>query len=295
MHMSWDDVHMFLTLAETRSMSRAAAVLKVQQPTISRRLAALEEALGYPLFLRSASGVSLTAAGERLLAPARKMAEWAGEISRAASQGEGRASGLVRIAAPPGVAFDFLTPFAAWLRTREPQITLQVLSAVHYVDLARGEADLALRMRPANQSDLTNVASLTHRNAVFVAKDYARELPKKKLEFKDLRWITWAPPYEHLPPNPVLEATIPNFKPAFSTDNFLVMLRALNAGLGAMVLPMLRHRFTEMRHLVPLRLSLGAYDTSELHLVCAKSALDIPRVRTVAYRLKDELERAVPR
>jgi DNA-binding transcriptional LysR family regulator len=295
MHMSWDDVHMFLTLAETRSMSRAAAALKVQQPTISRRLAALEEALGYPLFLRSASGVSLTAAGERLLAPARKMAEWAGEISRVASQGEGRASGLVRIAAPPGVAFDFLTPFAAWLRAREPQITLQLLSDVRYVDLARGEADLALRMRPANQSDLTNVASITHRNAVFVAKDYARELPKKKLEFKDLRWITWAPPYEHLPPNPVLEAAIANFKPAFSTDNFLVMLRALEAGLGAMVLPVLRHRFSETRRVVPLKLSLGPYDTSELHLVCAKSALDIPRVRTVAYRLKDELERALPR
>lgn len=291
MHIPWDDVRLFLCLAETRSMSRAATLLNLRQPTISRRLAALEDELGYPLFLRSASGVSLTAAGERWLVPAGKMAEWAGEVSRVAGGREERMSGVVRVAAAPGVAFDFLAPFASWLKTKEPRISLQLLTSIHYVDLARGEADLALRMRPANQADLVTVASLRHRNAVFVAKSYAKQLPKR-CTWADLRWICWAPPYEHLPPNPVLESLIPDFKPAFSTDNFLVMLRAVESGVGAMVLGHLRHRFTNIGSLVPLRLDLESHSHSELHLVCAKSALEIPRVKLVADRLADEIARA---
>lgn len=290
-HIPWEDMQLFLALAETRSMSAAAKRLSIRQPTISRRIAALETRLGFKLFLRSATGVSLTSAGERLLMPAAKMAEWAGEVDRAAQQRDVRTAGLVRIAAAPGVAWDFLTPFAAWLRTKEPNITLQLLTAVHYVDLARGEADLALRMRPANQADLTTVATLQHHNAAFVSKSYATKLPKR-YGLADVDWICWAPPYEQLPPNPQLAAWIPNFRPAFTSDNFLVLRRALDDGLGAMVLGRVRHRFSGPNTLVPLKLDLREHDQSYMHLVCAKSALDIPRVRVVAERLADELKKS---
>lgn len=290
MNIPWEDVQIFLTLAQSRSMSGAAKALNVRQPTISRRIAALEQMLGYALFQRSASGVSLTAAGERLVGPATKMAEWAGELSRSAQNRSGRAAGLVRIAAPPGVASDFVAPFAAWLRSKEPNITLQVLTGIHYVDLVRGEADLALRTRAPSQPELVTVASLTHRNAVFVSKDYAQKLPSR-CGLSDLDWICWAPPYEDLPPNPQLHAWIPDFRPAFSTDNFLIMRRAAESGLGAIVLGSVRHRFTDTSTLVPLKLDLREHQKSSLHLVCAKSALDVPRIRLVAQRLGDELAR----
>lgn len=290
MNIPWDDVQIFLALSQARSMSAAAKALKVRQPTVSRRIAALEQSLGYALFQRSATGVTLTAAGERLIAPASKMADWAGELARSAQHRAARASGLVRIAAPPGVASDFVAPFAAWLRSKEPSITLQILTGIQYVDLARGEADLALRTRAPTQTDLVSVASLSHRNAVFVAKSYAQKLPKG-YGLGDLAWICWAPPYEDLPPNPQLQAWIPNFRPAFSTDNFLIMRRAAECGLGAMVLGSVRHRFSDTSALVPLKLDLREHQKSSLHLVCAKSALDIPRVRLVADRLGDELTR----
>jgi DNA-binding transcriptional LysR family regulator len=290
MNIPWDDVQVFLSLAQARSMSRAARALQVRQPTISRRIAALEQRLGYALFQRSANGVQLTAAGERLLVPATKMAEWAGEVARSAQNRGARASGLVRIAAPPGVAWDFVAPFAAWLRAKEPNITVQVLTGIHYVDLVRGEADLALRTRAPAQTDLVSVASLSHKNAVFVAKNYAQKLPKSP-KLDQLDWICWAPPYEDLPPNPQLAAWIPNFRPAFTTDNFLIMRRAAERGLGAIVLGAVHHRFSDASSLVPLKLDLREHDKSSLHLVCAKSAPDIPRVRLVAERLADELER----
>src|SRR5262249_50207622 len=152
----------------------------------------LEYTLGYTLFRREAAGVSLTTGGERLLAPSKKMAEWAGEITRTASSRDRSPSGIVRVATAPGVAFDFVAPFAAWLSTKYPQLRLEVLSSVHYLVLARGEADLALRMRPPTSNDLTVVASLNHPNAVFATREYAARLPKK-YGFADVGWICWAP------------------------------------------------------------------------------------------------------
>jgi DNA-binding transcriptional LysR family regulator len=291
MDIPWDDVQLFLAVAESGGLSAAARKLRIGQPTVSRRLAELERRLGYQLFLREAAGARLTSSGERLVEPARKMAEWAGEVTRTAAKGERAPEGVVRVTAPPGVAFDFLAPMAGWLRDKLPLIRLEVLSSINYLDLARGEADLALRGRPSEHADLVTVASLEHDNAVFVAPEYARRLPAAP-KMTELDWIAWAPPFEHLPPNPQLAAAIPGFRPTFTADNFLVLLRAAQSGLGAIVLDRVAHRFAGAHGLVPLPVDLGPHAKGRTYLVCARSALDIPRVRAVAHALTDELARA---
>jgi DNA-binding transcriptional LysR family regulator len=294
MDISWEDLRLFLAVAETGSFSGAAKRLQLGQPTISRRLAELEHVLGYKLFTRTASGASPTAAASRLLEPARKMAEWAGEVGRAAAAGDRTPQGTVRITAPPGVAFDFVAPFAAFVRAKLPKVQLEVLSKIEYVDLARGEADLALRFRPApSGGDLVNVVSLDEEVAVHVSKDYAARLPRPPA-LKDLDWVAWAPPLDDVPPNPQLRAMVPDFRPVFTADNFLVLLRAAEAGLGAIVISKNRHRFSLSTQLVPLDLPLGPYAKASMHLVCAKSALEVPRVRAVADLLIDELKRRKP-
>ena len=115
-------------------------------------------------------------------------------------------------------------------------------------------------------------------------------LPKKPA-LADLDWIGWAPPFTDVPPNPQLAAAIPNFRPAFSSDNYLVQWRACEAGVGAMVLGLVHHRFALPSSLVPLPIELGAWSRSTLHLVCAKSALALPRVRAVADLISAELKR----
>src|SRR5688572_15359057 len=122
MDLAWDDVRLFLAIADHGSLTEAARHLKVGQPTVSRRLGELEERLGHALFQRSVEGATLTAAGERWLTPARHMAEWAGELLRTAERADAALSGVVRVSAPPGVAYDFLAPFARALRERHPQL-----------------------------------------------------------------------------------------------------------------------------------------------------------------------------
>ena len=72
MDITWDDVRIFLAVAEAGSVSGAARQLRLGQPTISRRLAEMEQAIGSRLFARGVGGATLTSAGERLLAPAKK-------------------------------------------------------------------------------------------------------------------------------------------------------------------------------------------------------------------------------
>jgi DNA-binding transcriptional LysR family regulator len=291
MDIPWEDVRLFLAVAETGSLSGAARRLRIGQPTVSRRLAALEYSLGAALFRRSVDGASLTSAGERLLGPARKMAEWAGEVGRAVESSDRAPRGLVRITATPHMCFDFLAPFAAWLGGKHPGLRLEVLSSIQYLDLNRGEADLALRNRAPAQEGLKQVLAVEFENAVFVSKSLAAKLPRKP-SLAELPWIAWAPPFDAVTPNPQLEELIPGFTPAFTSDNYLVQIAAAEAGAGAVVMPRLRHRFSRPTSLVPLPIDLGPYQRTRMYLVCAKSALDIPRVRLVSDLLVTEFEKA---
>jgi DNA-binding transcriptional LysR family regulator len=289
MNIPWDDVQLFLAVAEAGSLSGAARRLSTTQPTVSRRIAELEERLGEPLFARAVDGVTPTSFAERLLDPARRMAESAAELSRAAEGAETEPQGIVRITAAPGIAFEVGAPFAAWLRTKLPKVRLQIVATVAYLDLARREADLALRLAAPAGRDLVTLAKLDLTVGAFASPAYARSLPKKYGP-ADVAWIGWAPPFEHMAPNPQLAQLIPGFQPVFTSDDYLVQLRAAEAGLGAMFLARVRHRFAR-NTLVELDLDLGDIQ-STLHLVAAKSALAIPRVRAVAELLAKEIEGA---
>lgn len=288
MDISWDDARLFLAVAETGSFSAAARRTKLGQPTISRRIALLEEQLGGQLFNRTAEGATATALGERLVPVAAQMHRWAAEWQRLAAGAEEGPTGLVRIAAPPGVAWDFVVPFARDVRRRWPSLRIEALASVEHLDLSRGEADMALRSRPPRSKDLTVLHTLTIHLGVFVARSYRRELPAQP-QAQDMRWICPGGVYEHLPPRPELAALIPDFRPAFSSDNYLVQQQAALAGLGAMILPRAFVRAPPLCELVEVPTSLPL-PTETGYLVVAKSALHIPRVRVVSDMLVEALD-----
>lgn len=292
-HIPWDDLQVFLAVAESGSLSAAAKRLRITQPTVSRRVAELETRLGERLFVRSVEGVAITDYAERLLEPARRMAEWAAEADRAAERRDAVPSGVVRVTAAPGVCWELLAPFAAWMRQHLPEVRLEVIAALQQLDLSRREADLALRFAPPSQRDVVSVASIDYEVAAFAADTYVRTLPKK-YGVADVAWIGWTPAMDHLSPNPELRRLIPGWVPSFTTDDFLVQMRAAEVGLGAIFSSTQRHRFSAKTNLVKLNLDLGPLRRS-MHLLCARSALDIPRVRAVANLLSREIEGAKSR
>jgi DNA-binding transcriptional LysR family regulator len=290
MHIHWSELELLLAVARAGSLSGAAKALQVTQPTVSRRLAELEAQLGEPLFVRTVDGTTPTAFGERMLEPARRMAESAADVEHVASGAEASPRGVVRVTAPPGMAFDILAPFAVRAREALPEVRLEVVSSVGFLDLARREADLGLRMpveRPSSQKDLVTLATRDFDVVALATPEYAATLPRG-YGIADVGWIAWAPPLDGVPPNPQLAARIPGFHPVFASDDYLVQLRAAESGVGAMLLGRLRSPRAPATPLVELDLHLG-WRRSSMHLVCARSSLAIPRVRAVADLLAEEL------
>ncbi len=289
MELQWDDVRIFLAICESGSLSGAARRLKVSQPTLSRKIAELEYALGEALFIRGNQGISLTNTGRRLLPAAQGMAQWATEANRSLDTKSSPVSGAVSITAAPSFAFDLLAPFADKLRKTHPEITLKVISAMERLNLSRGEVDIALRLKKSSfdDPDLITLDEVKIPAGVYASRDYARSLPKT-YDFGDVDWIAWADEYEMLSPNPELAAKIPEFRPVFTSDDYSVQVAACQAGVGAMVLLKTPHRLERPGELVELKLEAPPRSSPPLAIICHKRLVDLPKVRIVVTLLRQE-------
>jgi DNA-binding transcriptional LysR family regulator len=286
----WDDLELFLAVAENGSLSAAARHLKLGQPTLSRRIQALEVQVGEPLFNRLAQGSALTLAGQHLLPAAQRMAEWAVEAQLSLNAKQNlKAQGKVRIAAPPGIATELLLPLVALLRKSHPAIHVQILAGVETLNLSRGEADLSLRTYRPTDADLDVLDSLTSNISVYASAQYSRRLTAKT-RIDQLDWIAWAPPYEHLALNSLLSAHIPDFQPVFSSDDFLVLLAACRAGIGVLPLANSMSHSKNTHSLEPIRIPKFPPIVSELFLVGHKRHRHLTKLQPVINAIKGQFE-----
>lgn len=284
--LSWEDAQTFLTVSEQGSFSAAARVLGLGQPTISRRIRNLENLLQQQLFERGKHGAVPTPAATRLLPAAEQMAKWSVEFDRTARGTEQQASGIVIIAAPPGIAVEQLGPFAARLKEAAPQIELEILSSVSHVNLTRGAADIAIRTQPPNEPELVALYHASTGTGVFASRAYA-ETVQQPCSWGDLQWVTWTGQYRDVPPRPMLERLIPDFTPVFASDDYLVQKAAVKAGMGAFIMG--DQVGFESNDLVQIDLGI-TLPASEFYIVCAKSMQQVPRIRLVVEQLIQVLD-----
>jgi len=147
----WNGIRYFLEVARLGTLSAAARALDVEHTTVARRIATLEQHLGLHLFDRLPQAWRLTCEGESLVPYARRLEEEALALAHAA-HAHGTTSGPVRVSAPPIFASRFLLPRLAPALALAPAIQLQLLGEAREANLARREADIALRLgRPADE------------------------------------------------------------------------------------------------------------------------------------------------
>ena len=152
MDIKWDDLHTFLAVSRAGSFLGAARDLAVEHTTVARRVTRLERSLGSALLHRGRKGVTLTPSGEALVGA---LVRTEGEIRsalRSATEQDARLGGTVRIATSEIFAVAFLCGRLAGLKERHPALDLQVLTSQAPVDLARGQADLAVRTLPPGKA-----------------------------------------------------------------------------------------------------------------------------------------------
>lgn len=154
----WSLVQAFLAVAEEGSLSGAARLNSVSQPTLGRQIKALEDGLGIPLFNRQARGLVLTEEGIALLPAAKIMAEAAAKLATVAAGKGGEIGGTVRITASEFVAQYLLPKVIARIRQLHPELQIELHPTDASDNLLFREADIAVRMyRPTQLEVITKL------------------------------------------------------------------------------------------------------------------------------------------
>ncbi|MET0426989.1 MAG: LysR family transcriptional regulator [Microvirga sp.] len=142
---SWDDLKIFLAVVAHGSLNGAAKVLGQSQPTVARRIKALEDGLGVELFRRGPNSLELTEAGKAVMESARPMARAAQAAAQVARAFRPEADAPVRLTTTTSVSL-FLALHAGTLARAAHPAEIAYLTTRRHLDLAGGEADLALRV-----------------------------------------------------------------------------------------------------------------------------------------------------
>lgn len=149
--LDWNDLRFFLAVAREGSTLAAGRALRVSQTTVARRIAALEQALGFPLFDKRQAGYTLTPAGEELLPRARQVEIAASGFSEAAAAHGRDLVGTVRITSEDIYMNGLVSPLLRELHERHPEIMIEIDAGQEMRDLGSGEADIALRSSSKHQ------------------------------------------------------------------------------------------------------------------------------------------------
>ncbi len=238
-NLDWDNVRYFLAAARERSLSAASRALNSNQPTVGRRIDALEAQLGMRLFQRHSTGLSLTEDGQRLLAAAEAMEQGAAEIARA-SQADGNAmAGTVRIAAPEGLGVSVLAPVLPELYRRYPSLDIVLEPSVASADLKRGQADIALRLFRPDSADIVSRRVGAMGFGLYASRDYlARHGAPESVEALERHvFVAYGDELKEQTENAWLLGLIGNARCVFRSDNTLARVSAIAAGAGIGVMP----------------------------------------------------------
>ncbi len=150
----WEALRTFGEVMREGGLSGAARRLGLSQPTVGRHIDALEAALGVALFARSPRGLTPTLAARDLAPHVEAMMVAAGAAERAAASAAAPDRGVVRLTASHVIGVEVLPPILARFSADHPAIAIELALSNRNQDLARGEADVAVRMARPTQSGL---------------------------------------------------------------------------------------------------------------------------------------------
>ncbi|MEO1657252.1 MAG: LysR family transcriptional regulator [Pseudomonadota bacterium] len=188
----WNDIRLFSAVVATGSFSAAARAAGTTQATVSRRMKALEDQLGDNLFVRGLEGVTLTPFAEGLAAPAQDMSAAAEAWGRALAQHSAIRRRIV--VACGELIGGFLSRHMGVLHHGLDGVDIEIKASTAFVDIAKGDADLALRnKRPAKGALKARKLRSSKYGAfsVFGAKEFFADAAFETVEdLKSFAWIS---------------------------------------------------------------------------------------------------------
>lgn len=201
-------LHAFTTVVATGSLGRAATVLNVTQPALSRTIKRLEDQVGAPLFERHAKGMQLTDIGRTLLPHATLLQRESEVAAEEVNAMRGLAKGTVRVGAVGSIACHVLPLAIAGVLGKWPKLQVQVVEGVWdrlAEALIKHEIDLALAVAVPDTSEITAITDCRWEDdSHIVAATHHPLRRKRQLRLADVSGAQWAivprgtGPYEHM-------------------------------------------------------------------------------------------------
>jgi len=250
--MEWSDVRIFLAIAREGTLGAAARKIGQTQPTMGRRLRALEAAPGQTLFQRPAVGVVLTDEGTAVLAHAERIEEEAIALQRQAKGTEAQLDGTLRVSSSDWFGTMMLSPVIAAFGKRHPKVTVELLTDARLYSLPRREADLVFRIKPFDEPEVIS-RKLLHIPYTLYGKKGCK--PPRAGDGSGVRVVTMNAEFADMPDAVWLKRMLPKAEIGSRSNNRQAQAELCANGGGLVVLP--RPLGDRDRRLVPLDIGVS--------------------------------------
>lgn len=288
--LDWDDLRIFLAVARAGSFSAAARELGVAQPTVGRRIAALERSLAARLFVPAATGQALSSSGRLMLARAEQMEAAALAAERVAAGRDAGLRGRVVITASEWLVGSVLGPLLGPLVGEHPGLELELVADVRHLSLARREADIAVRPSRFEQAEVVQRQVGVVAFGLYASDGYLAQhgMPDFAAQCEGHALIAMSESLTKIPDVEWLPQIAARARIAVRTNGREPMVTMAAAGLGLTCLPrFLGDRAPNLR-LLPTPVP---GPRRELWLGVHRDVRSVPRVKASANFLKEGLGR----
>lgn len=291
--MDWDDLKIAHAVARHGSLSAAARALGSTQPTVSRRLNALERRLGVKLFEREAGGLTPGPLLTTLLEPLDEMDELAGAVERRIAARDTGLKGTITLTSLAWFGDDVLAPLLARFCIRHPDVIIDLINDPRRFNLSRREADVAVRVGNFDQGDLVErkVADVSY--GLYASETYVRRHGQPDFARKgaDQHVVALNPSPIKVVPIEWLKAMLPRAAIVLRTNGVQSHVAALEAGEAMAALP----RVIGDRRPGLVRFATPIPEPSQPVKIGVHADLrDTPRIRSVIDFLVQELKLMAP-
>ncbi|MCR5666772.1 MAG: LysR family transcriptional regulator [Eubacterium sp.] len=239
-----DDFQVFKTVAEQKSISKAAKILYLTQPTITRTIQRLESELNATLFLRSKQGVSMTKEGELLFEHVTIACNHIDIAKDKLSRLSSLSTGILNIGVTEMTMQYYLLPYLVELKKDYPNINIHL--SFEYPDtilykLNSGFIDLAFLTTPLELDDTVQCTPVFHFHDILIAGPNYFSLTNKRQHLSDLTKF----PFILMEHNTSARAYIESFfakhhvtiKPEFSLSSMPLIVPMVIRNLGLAFIP----------------------------------------------------------
>lgn len=284
----WNDLRYFLAVAQQGTLTGAARRLGTDHATVSRRVAALERAMGAKLFERAPQGYFLTLSGERLLAHAEAMEAQATAATEQLGRPEVGITGTVRINSLEGFGNVFLAPRIGRFAETHPQLRLELVTIQQIVALSKREGDVAIGLAPPKESRFVTSRLTDYDLGLYAAPAYvaARDPIRRRADLTGHAFVGYVDDLVFTRGLDYLDEVLPGLKARIQSSSLSAQMTITEQGHGICVLPTFMARGRP--GLVPI-LGDEVRLTRSYWLFTHADLADTARVRTVTRFIQEEI------